>query len=377
MIGRSETSVFQASPDGCEALVVAFSSLGVDSLAKPFEFRGLLGRSDCAVLLLRDPDTSWYHLLRDFPGGPSAIGDAIAECARGFRRIVCVGYSMGGYAALLFGRLIGADTIIALAPQTNLSSDALAAWGDHRWDAQVARVQQDGDPRLLDLAPLYHDTRHLLADQEVVLCLGADGSPLDLRHALHLEPYATLHSLGTGPLAHEALVVALRESGLMRMMIDEGIAGRRMQAPLSEHFARWVAKSRHSLAIDRTATTIAGSTLDMSGTLVMHSASAIACNAAAPHRVRLGARLWPAGRSGAGRREARFDFPVADLLPGSVHRFTVAIDIGRLPPGRHEVVVALVREGRFWFDDLGFKAARIEFVVDEAGAPRLVEGTVP
>ncbi|TGX48696.1 hypothetical protein E5A73_20535 [Sphingomonas gei] len=314
--------------------------------------------------------------MRDFPTGPSVVADAIAERARGFRRVVCIGYSMGGYAALLFGRLIGVDTIIALAPQTDLSRHALGAWGDHRWDAQIARVHQRGDSRFFDLAPLYHDTHHLLPDQAVTLCLGAGGEPLDVHHALHLERYAAIHSVGTEPLAHEALVVALRESGLMRTMIDAAIAGRRTQIPLSECFARWMAKNQHSLAIDPAATLIVDSRLHVSGTVVMHSASRIARDPTSKHPVRLGVRLWPEGRFGGDRREARFDFPAPDLLSGSMHRFATVIDIGGLPPGRHDIVTALVREGRFWFDDLGFRAIRIGLVVDGAGAPRLVEGAV-
>ncbi|ATY34244.1 hypothetical protein [Sphingomonas psychrotolerans] len=376
MIGTAETSIFQTGPLGCEALVIAFSSLGVDSVAKPFEFHNLLDRSDCAVLLLRDPDTSWYHGVPDLPGGPSALADALAEHARGFRRVICIGYSMGGYAALLFGRLIGAETIIALAPQTILSHGALDAWGDHRWDAQVERVQRQGDARLLDLAPLYHDTRHLLPDQAITICLSASGECLDVQHAFHLKRHAALHMLGSEPLAHGALVVALRESGLMRMMIDEAIAGVRTDLSLSDRFAGWMAKSRHSLALDPAGTRIDGSMLGISGTLAMHSASQIARDAAASHPVRLGARLWPEGRFGGSQREARFDFPPGDLTPGSVHRFAITIDLGNLPPGRHEVVVALVREGRFWFDEFGFNSARIGLVVDRTGISCLAEGAV-
>jgi hypothetical protein len=353
-------------------LIVAFSSIGVDDIDKPFEFRGIMTRNDCGVLLLRDPDGSWYHRLRGLAAGPEAVAKLVSRHARGYRRVICIGYSMGGYAALLIGRMIGADSILALASQTSLSPMTLQGWGDRRWDAQITRLSREGDARFLDLATFYRETQHLFPEQDVALTVCSDDLGLDLRHAGHLAAFGRVQTLGKVRLQHQALVVALREAGILREMIDQAVAGSVDPGNLAERYARWMVGSRHSLAIDPYRSRIEDGVLALAGSVAIHAAAEIACDADPSHRVRLGVRLYATGVA-ALRREARFDFPSPRLRAGTVHAFSTRVDVTRLPPGRYALVVALVREGRFWFDELGFKAAHLELLVDEKGTPRMVE----
>lgn len=51
----------------------------------------------------------------------------------GTRKTIFCGNSMGGYAALMFGYLMGVDKIIAFSPQTTINTKWLILNNDFRW----------------------------------------------------------------------------------------------------------------------------------------------------------------------------------------------------------------------------------------------------
>lgn len=74
-------------------------------------------------LLVRDPSGSWYN--DGLPGVGGTLEEIAAEIERqlsglGATRVITAGSSMGGYAAILFGCMLGAERAIAFAPQTLL-----------------------------------------------------------------------------------------------------------------------------------------------------------------------------------------------------------------------------------------------------------------
>lgn len=171
-------------------------------------------------LFVRDVLSVWYQ--RGVPG----FGETIDEVAAALRllieeasveRLVVTGPSAGGYAALVFGTLLGADVVLSFSPQTTLAVDALHALGDHRWDDALERLDRLGgsDGRYTDLRealPLAGsgDTRcevHYGATFEV-----------DAAHARRLDgvPGVELHSHD-----HEGhhLLRALRDSGKLTAIV--------------------------------------------------------------------------------------------------------------------------------------------------------------
>jgi pimeloyl-ACP methyl ester carboxylesterase len=87
-----------------------------------FGFYRIAHQLSATALLVKDPANNWYNAGID---GVGATVDEIACSLRatlGDRRIVTFGSSMGGYAAILFGCLLGAERCVALAPQTRLDS---------------------------------------------------------------------------------------------------------------------------------------------------------------------------------------------------------------------------------------------------------------
>lgn len=120
---ESDTEVFLATPSpGSDTVVVVFSA----AAAKPgkFHLQPLVDHlPGFSKLYVRDPRVGWYN------AGLPGVGETLAEIATGIERevsklgatrIVTTGPSVGAYASILFGCLVGADHAIALAPQTVL-----------------------------------------------------------------------------------------------------------------------------------------------------------------------------------------------------------------------------------------------------------------
>ena len=123
-VGCLIDTIYPGSP-----LLVSFGFLGGTHLPL-FDFFGrskkLENRFDLKLnrILIRDCASSWYH--RGVPGLGTHI-DAVAATLRGMicairpSRVMTIGQSMGGYAAILFGMLAEADRIIAFGPLAHLN----------------------------------------------------------------------------------------------------------------------------------------------------------------------------------------------------------------------------------------------------------------
>ncbi len=179
MMARSDNRQFevaQADPDigyivdaphEGAPLVITFGF--VDWTAFPrFDFAGRLRKLEVTAgqplnhILIRDTANFWYQ------HGVSGLGRDVDAVAASLRRIIAdirptsvctVGQSMGGYAAILFGTLLGVDQVLAFGPLSYLRSDWARRDGDTRW----LRVMETLD--LYPPARPYDDLPALLAGQ--------------------------------------------------------------------------------------------------------------------------------------------------------------------------------------------------------------------
>ncbi len=153
-------------------LLIAFGGMRGQLGMPVFEFFKATGGIPVKRLFVRDLRQAWYH--RGIPSHGStitAVAESLSELIErhGVERLVVAGNSAGGYAALLFGTLLGADTVLGFAPQTVIELDVLAEMDDHRWDEQLLALTAAAalDPRWTDLSRALpgarrHDTRYEL-----------------------------------------------------------------------------------------------------------------------------------------------------------------------------------------------------------------------
>ncbi len=127
-------------------LLLAFGGMKGKLDIPPFEFFGLTGDMPIKRLFVRDLQQAWYHR------GVRRHGSTISEVAehlgrliarQQIERLVVVGTSAGGYAALIFGSLLGADRVLCWGPQTSLDLEVLGQMDDHRWDDKITGLMSN------------------------------------------------------------------------------------------------------------------------------------------------------------------------------------------------------------------------------------------
>jgi pimeloyl-ACP methyl ester carboxylesterase len=173
MIEFLETELCQ-SP----VLAVAFTGISHGLGGIHFEFGRSLGNIPCATLFIRDIGLRWYQYGPDDPGAADAVVARIQGVAKrvGASRIVCIGNSMGGFGALLYGSLLQADAVIAFCPQTAIDPAITAAMGDRRWSNYQTNISDYP----------YGDISRLAQPRNVTICYGSNDS-LDVAHVNRLK----------------------------------------------------------------------------------------------------------------------------------------------------------------------------------------------
>ena len=141
----------------------------------------------------------WYHE----PDWRHAIA-AAHTAARGYRRVVTYGASMGGYAALRFSRDLGAATALALSPQ--YSRDPNKVPFERRW---AAHRREPWLPELSGSLP--HDVSAVIVYDPMVAA--------DRVHVDHIAREMTVHRL---PLPHagHGSAAFLAEVGLLGTLVS-------------------------------------------------------------------------------------------------------------------------------------------------------------
>jgi hypothetical protein len=187
-VDLTDTAVFHRMPTESETAIVAFGSHGT----RPNRFQFFrLDRfvPDASKLLVRDPACHWYN------AGLPGVGNTVEEIAAAVevelaamdaRRVITLGSSMGAYAAILFGCLIGAEQVIAQSPQT-LLDPRLPHW------TPPAGVGLQAP----DLRPIVREARGTKID----VIIGLD-ELMDVFHSRRIASAPSVRVLGVPESAH-------------------------------------------------------------------------------------------------------------------------------------------------------------------------------
>jgi hypothetical protein len=217
---RDPISVSLDMASDSRTLLLAFGGMEGRIGMPPFEFLRLTGEIPVKRLFVRDLRQSWYH--RGMPEHGTTIEEVRESLAsliasHDVERLVTAGNSAGGYAALLFGTLLGAESVLCFAPQTILDLTVLAEMGDHRWDGRLTPlVEADAvDPRWVDLGSALQPARHADTRYQVYV---DETLHVDLLHAERLLGLDGLRLYRFGRGKHH-LVRALREVGALERIL--------------------------------------------------------------------------------------------------------------------------------------------------------------
>lgn len=143
------TPSIRYSPDsGSPTLFISFAGMQLWRAAPRYEWRQTLKDVPAHCFYIRDLAQYWYlrglsGLAGDIGGSAACLRALITE--RGVRKIACFGASTGGFAALLYGALLGADEVYAFSPVCYLPSrtllQAMAQIRTGNWRLPARHVQ--------------------------------------------------------------------------------------------------------------------------------------------------------------------------------------------------------------------------------------------
>lgn len=188
-----------------------------------FEFFNLTSEFDIKKIYLRDLSQVWYQ------SGIEGISQNIDETVNYLRvlfsqqqanKIVMIGNSAGGYAALLFGYLLGVDEVHAFSPQTFLTRQLRIRHFDFRWFLEIQKLhltKRSGD-KYLDLLSVFHE-KDIKTVLNIHYCYN---HRLDEVHAVRMSSYPkiTLHKYDSGG---HALVKLLRDNGNLKQILEDSL----------------------------------------------------------------------------------------------------------------------------------------------------------
>lgn len=195
------------SHDGTSGdLIVAFSGIGPSPKKLPgYEFAATAtgnGRND--ALFIADPNRSWLN----HPGLIERIAEYIrTEVDRKApRRIMAIGHSMGGFAAMVLPAFVRFDTVLALSPQVSVHPELVpdeSRWLEHRSGIDSFKVRS-----FLD---------HIVPTTSYVTVFGALGADRIQRRLLKC-PNNILNVLM--PRTHHNTAAKLRNQGTLSALVE-------------------------------------------------------------------------------------------------------------------------------------------------------------
>lgn len=197
-----------------DILYVCFAGFYPDEKGVPvFEFKNLLNKVDASLLFVRDVYKCWYQL--GISGLGSSLEQSISfmkEFIKPYKKVVMVGNSMGGYAALLFGAVINPSKVIAISPQTYLKNDELLY--DDRWSEYFVRARKfNNNEDYLDLRNFSNCKKEQTLKNEVAIYYSIN----DVKDKSHVDliSESNIVFIPCHGSFHETLVQQLKERNLL------------------------------------------------------------------------------------------------------------------------------------------------------------------
>jgi hypothetical protein len=224
LLAEADVSVRLDMDRDVGTLLLAVGGMNLEERELVFEFLSATEAFPVKRLFVRDPRQAWYHC------GMPQHGWTLASVVESLRkliseheveRLIVVGSSSGGYAALVFGTLLGADTVLSFAPQTVLDLEILAGMDDHRWDPALGPLRNAGrlDPHWIDLRRALPQARRADTRYEVYF---DDSFRADRLHAERLLGIDGVHLYRFGGGGHR-LVRKLRDSGALEQILTRAL----------------------------------------------------------------------------------------------------------------------------------------------------------
>jgi len=201
-------------------LVIVFGSvLGNGLNIAPIEFQKYLNQNfNIHYIFIKDRYQVWYS------NGIFGIGNSIDECIPklkniinniNYSKIITCGASMGAYGALIFGKLLNVDQILAFSPQIFLDKNTRKIYKDNRWEKNFNDIYKLNKLKYSDLSKI--DFSNI---KKIELFVGKE-SKLDQIHILQLKKKENMNL--TIVNGGHIIVKGLKESGDLKIIFENAL----------------------------------------------------------------------------------------------------------------------------------------------------------
>jgi hypothetical protein len=220
-------------------LLIGFASMQLYQEIPDYEWHGNFSKLDAHRLYVRD--NAQFYYLRGLDGVAADIDGSVPALRRitsdiGIAHAACFGASIGGYAALLFGNLLGVDEVHAFSPMTILPSrkliELLRLVPSQNWKLMMRNLELRHNR---SLERPYRDLRPILArdnGRTVYHIYYGRGHTPDRRNAerlaglprVHLHPYGYNKHYLVGHLKKSGELDQIMEDAYRRMSCAQPVA---------------------------------------------------------------------------------------------------------------------------------------------------------
>lgn len=174
---------------------------------------------DCHILYLMDHKNCQYLLgIEEFGWGYKKMMQGLQNTIKelGCPSCYCIGSSAGGYASLRVGLEIGAQSVLAIAPATDLST-----LDSNEFAVQIGKSEQDVISALPDGSGDLLDIFTTKPSTPKVLITYGGANPLDSARALHMRsaPGVKLHEVAD--FSRHDVLAELIANGDFRILIND------------------------------------------------------------------------------------------------------------------------------------------------------------
>lgn len=207
---------------GSKHLLVSFGGVNQGLGMPVFEFFNSINDLKCDKIFFRDFSQMWYQkgvddVVNDINSLMNFINNEIIK--NKYTKVIFLGNSMGGYAAILLGVLIKVDRVISFAPQTFIDKKKRFFFGDRRWARQMNNIHKNKNKykQFFDLKEVIK--KHTDLNQQIDVYYSSKHR-LDRIHAERLKGFknVNLHDYNKGG---HAVVKILRDSGELNALLSK------------------------------------------------------------------------------------------------------------------------------------------------------------
>lgn len=189
---------------GSKILFVSFTGIGHGGMHGD-EFVGTAydnGRN--SALFVSDMQRLWYNHVNLAPRVMRTVWRVQQRLKP--KKVVAIGNSMGGFGAILFSRMINADTVIAISPQFSVSDNVIPE--EDRWLEYRKRIKMYR----------YPDISYAFGKQTQYFVFSGT-APEERRHMDRLPDARNIHKFYVPGQGH-SVAAALKENGLQKRIIS-------------------------------------------------------------------------------------------------------------------------------------------------------------